>query len=863
MASNFISSARVPYEMYVERAADKQIRRIITEMARPGYVLVARQMGKTNLLLHTKETLQDKQNIFVYIDFSTMSNYSETECVNALIDTAIEIQFELFTEAEERINALREGRNYNALKMFNRELRILLEYVNKIVFILDEIDALTRRDYSDKIFSLIRGHYYAATNFPDLKKATYILSGVIEPKDIIKDVNISPFNIGEKIYLSDFNYNEFIQLVNKSEYLNNLSEVFKKHLYSWTKGQPRMTWDLCRAIEDHKLNQLEDIDKLVKYMYLTSFDIAPIDSIRERVKSDSELRDALIQLSINKGNVLSDDVKSKLYLAGIIDYQNSIPQFKNPIMEKSLSYDWLLTIHNEELDFLSEANKSIYLAPDYQKAINHLKKFLDSKSIEQEKLFRAYYLLAEAYFRSYTPEESLSYLKKIDSSKIDLDFYFKVELLKAKNLEALNLWVDAETVIRHLLDNSISSKNGLYLKANIELASNLITQEGDHNLEEAESIILKLYKNDIENLLQNHLLSLAAYILALIYNMRAKLDESIQYIDSAIMAAQNKEKPSLLYMKLLLVEEENKSDIANELYISIQNLDRPPLEDFDNPINFNVLHAAQILSYLMLHFPQFNVIKQLRQFFYESKENAVLTIASTLLRQDSNDRQATDFLDFIEDLIDQKDWMFDLNHKIIIAQQQVQFNKKLSYANSLLRSLKEEKIEYPENIYGLFNTIFIYYREKKNYHELLKITHLYFEILKSSHNKYYLHTLYARYFEILSLYHIGSNQETVSKVTKLQNDLVSVKQSTIQYNTDFVNNDILVSIENNLKIILDNILKQTHPVNIANKNTSKQIGRNTKVIVKYFQSHHEIEGKYKTLEQDIKLGLCIIIRICD
>ncbi len=84
-----------------------------------------------------------------------------------------------------------------------------MKYVDKIVVILDEIYALTRREYSDHIFSLIRGHYFASTNFPELKKATFILSGVIEPKDIIKDNNISPFNIGEKIYLLDFSYDEF------------------------------------------------------------------------------------------------------------------------------------------------------------------------------------------------------------------------------------------------------------------------------------------------------------------------------------------------------------------------------------------------------------------------------------------------------------------------------------------------------------------------------------------------------------------------------------------------------------------------------------------------------------------------------
>lgn len=198
------STTIVSRDQYIERSADLQIQRIISEMARPGYVLVARQMGKTNLLLHTKEVMQSDKNIFVYADFSTMASYSEQECLNSLVDTAIESKFDLLSDAEEEIASLRKRESYNASKMFYRELRIILKYVDKLVFILDEIDALTRTEYSDRIFSLIRGHYYANTNYPELKRATYILSGVIEPKDIIKDPNISPFNIGEKILYERF-----------------------------------------------------------------------------------------------------------------------------------------------------------------------------------------------------------------------------------------------------------------------------------------------------------------------------------------------------------------------------------------------------------------------------------------------------------------------------------------------------------------------------------------------------------------------------------------------------------------------------------------------------------------------------------
>ena len=60
----------IPDSLYIERDADHQVRYIVAEMGRPGYVLVARQMGKTNLLLHAKRSLENDSDVFLYMDVS-------------------------------------------------------------------------------------------------------------------------------------------------------------------------------------------------------------------------------------------------------------------------------------------------------------------------------------------------------------------------------------------------------------------------------------------------------------------------------------------------------------------------------------------------------------------------------------------------------------------------------------------------------------------------------------------------------------------------------------------------------------------------------------------------------------------------
>src|SRR3982750_4862204 len=57
-------------KLYVQRAADRQLSEVIDGMGRPGYILVARQMGKTNLLLNARRELESPDLLFVYIVLS-------------------------------------------------------------------------------------------------------------------------------------------------------------------------------------------------------------------------------------------------------------------------------------------------------------------------------------------------------------------------------------------------------------------------------------------------------------------------------------------------------------------------------------------------------------------------------------------------------------------------------------------------------------------------------------------------------------------------------------------------------------------------------------------------------------------------
>ena len=114
----------IPPALYVHRDADRQLRRVVEEMGRPGYVLVARQMGKTNLLLNAKRELQQAGDYFLYVDLSNQFSSAQA-CFRNIIDTVLDSSDFTWSTAAERCRAIRkEGLPDH--KEHERELRALL-----------------------------------------------------------------------------------------------------------------------------------------------------------------------------------------------------------------------------------------------------------------------------------------------------------------------------------------------------------------------------------------------------------------------------------------------------------------------------------------------------------------------------------------------------------------------------------------------------------------------------------------------------------------------------------------------------------------------------------------------------------------
>jgi len=400
-------STIIPTSLYVERAADRQLKSIVEDMGRPGYVLVARQMGKTNLLIHMKRTRV--HDLVLYKDLS-----SQFETPRAFFRDIIDSLLESFPElATDSSYSKIEDLDVEANVEYDRNLRRLLKCTSKkIIIVLDEIDSLVNSSFSDVIFAQIRSMYFSRINFPEYERLTYVLSGVAEPTDLIKNKNISPFNIGEKIYLEDFDISEFGSFITNSGL--EFSKDVVDRIYSWTAGNPRTTWDICSELEDlaaaNGSIDVSTVDKTIDKLYLHDFDRAPIDHIRTLVESDKVIRDAISSIRWGKSSYVDDKTKSRLYLAGIIRSAGGEAAIKNRIIDDALSDSWINSITPAATSPVIVA-LSLYEVGDYASAAAEFEKIkadisLDSRLTPAQRL-----KLASAYL----------WIKNVDQALVDFE----------------------------------------------------------------------------------------------------------------------------------------------------------------------------------------------------------------------------------------------------------------------------------------------------------------------------------------------------------------------------------------------------------------------------------------------------------
>jgi tetratricopeptide (TPR) repeat protein len=575
--------AIVPPELYVKRDADRQLRQIIQDMGRPGYVLVSRQMGKTNLLLNAKREFADSPHCFVYLDVSNTFG-DQRDFFRNLIDTCIDSSGEAAVDTAVKIAESRQKTvALQAHREHEFELKTVIDSIaGNLIICLDEIDALSKVDYSDNVFSLIRSIYFSGrTNSPQLKRLTYVLSGVADPAELIKNKSVSPFNIGEKIYLNDFSLAECARFIEASGLLLDQSVI--ERVYYWTSGYPRVTWDVCSALEARltsvKLLNPADVDQVVKDLYMLNYDLPPFDHIRARVAKDRDIRNSIMSIHYGRSSTISDKMKDRLYLSGICTPKSDdgSVSFKNLIMANALSEKWISEIEHDSATFFERASLASKEG-NYAAAIELYKEALDQPIPADARNFLSVELATSYMHAGQYPLAIKTFEECILPSNSGLELKHRkshnygVCLLLSRNYSAAIREFDT------LLNTGSREDNGsYYYETHVNLATALTLQSsetGDYNYNSenyvrAERLLKHLVNSspviatDLQPQSAQKILLSAHYKLFEIYYEKGELESAKEQIDAAINLG---ESTALLLLEMRKIQLTQDESAQRDLY---------------------------------------------------------------------------------------------------------------------------------------------------------------------------------------------------------------------------------------------------------------------------------------------------------
>lgn len=340
---------------YITRAADEEL----FQRVRAGqfcYVLTSRQMGKSSLMIRTAGRLRKEGVQTAIIDLSALgTQVSSSQWYLGLV-TRLAAQLNLAVDVE----AWWQERA--ALSVVQRFTDFVLEVVlaqtdGPIVVFVDEIDSTLKLDFTDDFFAAIRNFYNARAGNPIYERITFVLLGVASPTDLIQNRNLTPFNIGHPVALSELTRADAQPLAAGLEqrYPSHGDAVLDR-VFHWTSGHPYLTQKICaEAVERAELTGFANlsalnhqVDRIVQRLFLDK-DAQNEDNlqfVRANVEASRERR-RLLQLYrrvYETEQVRNDDrspQQGRLKLIGLVRAADGRLHVRNRIYRTVFNRAWI------------------------------------------------------------------------------------------------------------------------------------------------------------------------------------------------------------------------------------------------------------------------------------------------------------------------------------------------------------------------------------------------------------------------------------------------------------------------------------------------------------------------------------------
>ncbi|MGH9753740.1 MAG: AAA-like domain-containing protein [Blastocatellia bacterium] len=234
---------------------------------------------------------------------------------------------------------------------------VLARTTNIVVIFVDEIDTTIKLPFADDFFAAIRACYNKRATEPEYNRLSFVLLGVASPSDLIKDTTRTPFNIGHRIDLTDFTFEEAKPLARGLGATDEYREQALRRILHWTGGHPYLTQKLCQTLAQEQPPRRQDrqektefIDSIVEAELLSpqaSLNDSNLSFVRDRVTKGGRLTPAMLKLysRIRRGDKVIDDTRSPVHsglkLSGLIaQSEDRSLRVRNLVYKRVFTDEW-------------------------------------------------------------------------------------------------------------------------------------------------------------------------------------------------------------------------------------------------------------------------------------------------------------------------------------------------------------------------------------------------------------------------------------------------------------------------------------------------------------------------------------------
>jgi hypothetical protein len=197
-------AVRLRSKFYIERSADAQVRRQVLRSGTTTTIGAPRQTGKSSLLVRAVHHARENGHKVVYLDFQRIDpEYLQT--LDLFLRYFAEMMVrKLHLEPAEVEQSWRGSLGPQDKLTYLLEDYILSEIEAPIVLAMDEVDRLLQTPFHTEFFGMLRAWHNsrAINDLWNILNVVMVIS--TEPYLLIDDIYQSPFNVGLRLYLDDF-----------------------------------------------------------------------------------------------------------------------------------------------------------------------------------------------------------------------------------------------------------------------------------------------------------------------------------------------------------------------------------------------------------------------------------------------------------------------------------------------------------------------------------------------------------------------------------------------------------------------------------------------------------------------------------